>query len=537
MQFVRLSKISYRYEGQYNRLFSDVSFDIAYGEVIALIGNNGEGKSTLLKIIMGELSGYSGQLFYPKKIPVIGYLPQDTCLLKGFATREELLSTEKENYRLIKEIEKYSEKDNLTASEGLNLAELWEDYNRRKVDDYMKRVDSIMNEMGLEKYSQESSLNLSEGEKTRLQLGKLLIFEPDILILDEPTNHLDIENMEWLESWLTSFKGALLYVSHDRVFIDRTATKIVELKRGKAVVRSGNYETYTKNREDEYKHSVTQYQERQKLLQKLHQAAQSRRRWASSFQPDTQAEGGGKKFESIFNEVRTMHRQAKHIEQRIEMLEKRHAVEKPWKEKKRDIAFSKSGSSSKLLVTCSRLTKRYNSSIVFRELYFFAERGDKIWLSGKNGSGKTTLMRIIAGKDGDYEGEVVTGERVKCGWFDQTLGNLPPEITPLQYTNPEKKDESEIRSYFGCLGLSGEIVNRQIATMSWGEKTKTELVRLLTGEYNLLLLDEPTNHLDITTRKMLEEALINYEGTVVFVSHDRAFISHLATREFSMDDR
>ncbi len=536
MQFIHLSKISYTYEGQCEPVFREISFDIAAGERIALIGDNGEGKSTILKIILGELSDYRGEITYPRRTPLIGYLPQDMSLISDLTVREELLSTRGDLYSIIKEIEEFTDRDDLTAAQGLKLAELWEEYNRLKINEYVLKIDTILAELQLDRYSSTNCREISEGEKTRLQLGKLLVKEPDILILDEPTNHLDLENMLWLESWVREFPGAVLYVSHDRSFINNTATKIVALVRGAATVVSGNYDTFMTNVENEREHQSVQFQEREKLLSKLQDAARKRRRWASTFQQDTRAEGGGKKFESIFNAVRTMHQQAKHIEQRMEMLQKRYKVEKPWREKERKIRFNPAGSTSAQLVTCNGITKRYSSNLVFKELFFHVERGEKIWFSGRNGSGKSTLMRIIAGLDGDFEGELFRGDRVKIGWFDQNLHNLPNVLTLVEYTKSEEREESEIRSFFGCLGLSGEIVNRQIGSLSWGEKTKTQLVKLLTGNYNLLLLDEPTNHLDITTRKMLEEALIDYPGTVIFVSHDRTFISNLSTREFSLDE-
>lgn len=535
MQFIHLSKISYTYEGQCEPVFKEISFGIAAGERIALVGDNGEGKSTILRIILGELADYRGEITYPRKTPVIGYLPQDMSLISDLTVREELLSTSNDLYSIIRQIDDFTDREDLTAAQGLKLAELWEEFNRLKVSDYLLKIDTILAELQLDRYATKSCREISEGEKTRLQLGKLLVKEPDILILDEPTNNLDLENMLWLESWIREFPGAVLYVSHDRSFINNTASKIVALVRGSATVVSGNYDTFVTNSENERAHQSVQYQEREKLINKLLEAAQKRRRWASTFQQDTRAEGGGKKFESIFNAVRTMHQQAKHIEQRMEMLQKRYKIEKPWREKERKIRFTPAGPTSAHLVTCNGITKSYGSNLVFKELYFHAERGEKIWFSGRNGSGKSTLMRIIAGLDKDFTGELFWGDRVKIGWFDQNLHNLPAELTLLEYTKNEEREESKIRSFYGCMGLTGEIVNRQIGSLSWGEKTKTQLVKLLTTDYNFLLLDEPTNHLDIATRSMLEDALKEYPGTVIFVSHDRTFISHLATREFSLD--
>jgi ATP-binding cassette subfamily F protein 3 len=535
MQFIHLNNISYCYENQFQPVFQNVAFAIAAGERIALIGSNGSGKTTLIRIVMEELRDYRGNIFYPLEKPVIGYLPQDTTLFSGQTVRKELLAGRQDIFGIIIQLERLMEYNSLSEKDGLRVAELWEEFHRLKGNDYLTRIDTIMAEIKMTGLAAVNCQDISEGEKTRLQLGKLLVKDPEILILDEPTNHLDLENMLWLEKWLSEFPGAVLIVSHDRVFLNHVATKVVELKRGEATIRAGNYEVFTENKEMDEAHCLVQYRERNKLISQLQQAARKRRQWASSFQPDTKTEGGGKVFESIFNPVRTMHQQAKNIEMRIEMLQNRYPIEKPWKDKERKIKFSDSGLSSAILVSCSELGKSYGDKIVFKNLYFYAGKGEKIWLSGVNGSGKTSLIRILAGIDRDYQGELTYGQRVRCGFFDQALSQLPLSLTPLQYTEEEGKDEQELRTLFGCLGLQTETVKRRISTLSWGERTKTQLVKLLSADYNLLLLDEPTNHLDIASRQMLEEALRAYTGTVIFVSHDRAFISHLATREFSMN--
>jgi len=535
MQFLQLRDITYIYPQQSEPVFEKVSFTIGREDKIALIGRNGAGKTTLIKILLSQITDYQGEIVYPKNKPIIGYLPQDLNSDLKKTVYKELIATNALFYSIINQIEQLSAIIEISSAEGTKLATLWDEYYNHQLDEYEHLALSLLADFHLTEYCNESASLLSEGGKTRLQLCKLMLLNPQILVLDEPTNHLDIENLEWLESWVNSFSGAILYVSHDRCFIDNTATKIVELNRGSITSRKGNYSTYMENLQEERDHQIVQYKEREKLIHKLQNAAQKRRSWAKTFQKETRPEGGGSIYESISNAARTMNQQAINIERRIDMLNTRYRVEKPWQEKERKINFDNVVKPSTMLISFDHVSKSYNKIPVLNNISFYAQRGEKIWISGKNGSGKTTLMKILAGKETTDSGEIIYGERIRCGWFDQQLTSLPIDISPLEYLqNDNLNNDSTIRNYFGCLGMSGDIVNRLIGTLSFGERAKTLLVKLLISNYNLLLLDEPTNHLDIQTREMLEYALMNYNGTVIFVSHDRAFISNLATRKHEL---
>ncbi|HNW25143.1 MAG TPA: ATP-binding cassette domain-containing protein, partial [Candidatus Cloacimonas sp.] len=305
MQAIQLKNIHFTYPDQYQEILSGITLDICDGQKIALIGKNGCGKSTLLKIIMRELQPNSGSISYPVSIPKIGYLPQDLMFTDKITVRDFLLQGDLDCYQLIKEINNLSAENNLSDEDGLRLAELWQNYDHSNVLFWEQTVDDIIREMDLNLLAHQSCNTLSAGETTRTQLASLLLQNPDILILDEPTNHLDLKELIWLENWLNAYPKAILYVSHDRVFIDHTASKIIALEKGKVLIRTGNYQSFTKDKQELQEHQLKQFTQRRKLIGKLQEAAQKRHNWANSFQKETRSEGGGFKYESIFNAART----------------------------------------------------------------------------------------------------------------------------------------------------------------------------------------------------------------------------------------
>ncbi|HPA24095.1 MAG TPA: ABC-F family ATP-binding cassette domain-containing protein [Candidatus Cloacimonas sp.] len=534
MQAIQLKNIHFTYPDQYQEILSGVTLDICDGQKIALIGKNGCGKSTLLKIIMRELQPTSGSISYPVSIPTIGYLPQDLMFTDKITVRDFLLQGNPDCYQLIQEINNLSAENNLGIEDGLHLAELWQNYDHSNVLFWEQTVDDVIREMDLNLLANQSCNTLSAGETTRVQLASLLLQNPDILILDEPTNHLDLKELIWLENWLNEYPKAILYVSHDRVFIDHTASKIIELEKGKVLIRTGNYQSFTKDKQELQEHQLKQFTQRKKLIGKLQEAAQKRHNWANSFQKETRPEGGGFKYESIFNAARTMNQQAKHIEERIFMLQNRFPVEKPVIDKTRKIMFSPATGQQKELLSLKDIDFTYAEKQVLHNLYFYLWGGEKIWLAGANGKGKTTLLKIITGELKPAKGTVSYANFLSFGVYNQNLNTLPENLTILEYLKQFSTSEIEIRNFMGCLGLTGDIAYQKMEVLSWGEKAKVQLTALLCGEYNLLLLDEPTNHLDIKTREMLEKALNQYPGAVIFVSHDRAFIQNLATRKFEL---
>jgi ATP-binding cassette subfamily F protein 3 len=509
---------------------------VAEGEKIALIGKNGCGKTTLLRIILGELSPTRGRISYPTSRPTISYLPQDIRVSAPLSVRDFLLQVRPRQFEMLTRIDTLSSAENLSPSAGIELASLWQEYNDQNTADWENEVHSILLELDLLPLAEQRCATLSGGESTRLQLAALLLEKPDILILDEPTNHLDSEQLLWFEDWMLDYGGAVLFVSHDRVFIDHTATKIAELEAGQLELRAGNYQSFVRDRQQLKDHQMVQYRERQRLLRQLCEASRKRRAWASSFQKETRGEGGGHVFELITNPARTQMQQARNIENRIKMLTERYPVEKPHQDKLRHLAFEQVQVADRELINVAGMGFRYQESWIFRDFYLHLNGAEKLWLAGPNGSGKTTLLRLLQGSLDPCEGSISRANRLRIGCFEQDLSRFDPHALVLDFLKASGKEESQIRTLMGCIGLKTDLAFARTGSLSWGERAKLQLLRLLLAEYNVLLLDEPTNHLDIRSREMLEESLDNFTGAMVFVSHDRAFISRLATRKVELSE-
>jgi ATP-binding cassette subfamily F protein 3 len=534
MQFIQLRNIHYRYPDQYQSTLAGIDLVIAEGEKIALIGTNGSGKTTLLRIILQELRPTEGEILYPGDKPIIALLPQDIRLCAAVCVRDFLLSHQPDKDRIIKEIQRLSAAGDLNVQQGTDLATLWHEYHANNVADWENEVNSMLLRMDLHGMAERECESLSGGESTRLQLAALLLKKPDILILDEPTNHLDLQHIMWLENWLNSYSGAVLYVSHDKIFIDNTATKIADLRAGRLQIQMGNYSSFSRDKADLQQHQLIQYQERKKLISNLQQAVQKRRSWAHSFQPETRSEGRGAVYESVFNAARTQMQQARNIERRIRMLNERYPVERPMFDKERKLEFGRVQPSNKELFNISAMGFAYDDMWIFRDFYFELGSAERLWLSGANGCGKTTLMKLIAGELTPREGEISYAPRLKIAYYRQDLKLLDPARTVSDYLLSSGQDETHFHNLMGCIGLKDSLAYELIGSLSWGEKAKVQILGILLGDYNLLLLDEPTNHLDMRSRDMLADALLQYNGAVIFVSHDRAFIQKIATRELCL---
>ena len=534
MQFIQLKDIHYRYPDQYQSTLEGLDLVIAEGEKIALIGANGGGKTTLLRVILRELEPTQGEILYPKDKPVIACLQQDVRLDTNISVLDFLSSVQDDNFKIIRGIESLSTAGDLSEQQGNELASLWHEYHAKNVADWETEVQSMLLQMDLQALADRDCTSLSGGESTLLQLAALLLQKPDILILDEPTNHLDLEHIMWLEEQLNSYSGAVLYVSHDKTFIDNTATKIAELRDGRLLIRMGNYSSFTRDKADLKHHQWIQYQERRKLIHNLKQAAQKRRSWAHNFQPETRSEGRGAIYESVFNAARTQMQQARNIERRISMLNERYPVVKPAFEKERKLIFGKVQPTNNQLLNISAMGFAYEDLWIFRDFYFHLCGGERLWLSGANGCGKTTLMKLIAAELIPREGEISYAQRLRVAYYRQDLKALDPSRKVLDYLLDSCKDEIHIHNLMGCIGLKDSLAQVELRSLSWGEKAKVQILGVLLGDYNLLLLDEPTNHLDMRSRDMLANALEQFSGAVIFVSHDRAFIQKITTRELCL---
>ena len=494
-------------------LFSDVSFHINEHECTALVGVNGTGKTTLLRIIVGELPADNGDVILAKDTSV-GYLPQQQGYHSDKSIYDELWEVKKDIVALEREIRTMEETMQTASGEELNT--LLERYHRMQTEFEAKdgyacksQIMGIINGLGFVGNDVDKSINtLSGGQKTRVALGKLLLLEPDLLILDEPTNHLDLASIQWLETYLSNYKGSVLIVSHDRYFLDRIADKVVELDHGKATVFKGNYSGYAQKKELLRRDAIKQYENYQQTVR--HQ-------------------------EQVIEKLRSFNREKsiKRAESREKMLEKMTPVDKPVTEQK-SMHFSlvPEKESGKDVLRVENFGKSFGNLHLFQGVSFELFRGERVALIGKNGTGKTTLLKMLCELESPDQGTAVFGTNVELGYYDQEHNVLHEEKTIFDEIHDDYPDlnNTKIRNVLAAFLFTGDDVYKKISLLSGGEKGRVSLAKLMLSKANLLLLDEPTNHLDIDSKEILEDALKHYTGTVLYVSHDRYFIQKTATR-------
>ena len=494
-------------------LFSDVTFHINRGERTALVGSNGTGKTTLLKIIVGEQTADGGEATIAKDTTV-GYLPQQQGYYSDNTIYDELLSIKSDIVELDKNIREM-EQDMQHAS-GAELEELLQKYHRLQTEFEAKdgyacksRIMGIINGLGFAGRDVSQCINtLSGGQKTRVALGKLLLLEPDLLILDEPTNHLDLSSIQWLENYLSGYKGSVLVVSHDRFFLDRIAGKVIEIDNGTVTVFTGNYSVYAQKKEQLRNTLRKQYENYQRNIK--HQ-------------------------EEVIEKLRSFNREKsiRRAESREKMLEKMAPIEKP-SEPGRTIHFELSPEkiSGKDVLAVENFAKAFGSNHLFEHIHFEIKRGERVALIGKNGTGKTTLLKILCEREQADVGTAKLGTNVEIGYYDQEHNLLHDAKTIFEEIHDDYPDlnHTKVRNVLAAFLFTGEDVYRKIALLSGGEKGRVSLAKLMLSKANFLLLDEPTNHLDIESKEILEEALNRYTGTVLYVSHDRYFIQKTATK-------
>lgn len=494
-------------------IFSDATFHINDGERAALVGSNGTGKTTLLRIIVGELAADGGEITTAKD-KTIGYLPQQQGYHSENSIYEELLEVKKDIVELDRSIRALEQQ--MPQASGDELEALLEKYHRLQTefearDGYAckSQIMGIINGLGFDGADVDQCINtLSGGQKTRVALGKLLLLEPDLLILDEPTNHLDLSSIEWLENYLANYKGSVLIVSHDRYFLDRISEKVIEIDHGTITVFSGNYSDYAKKKEQLRNNLRKQYENYERTVK--HQ-------------------------EAVIEKLRSFNREKsiKRAESREKMLEKMTPVEKP-AEQGRTIHFELSPEkvSGHDVLFVEDFAKSFGENHLFEHVTFDLRRGQRAAIIGKNGTGKTTLLKILCQELPPDRGSARFGTNVEIGYYDQEHNVLHDDKTIFDEIHDDYPDlnNTKIRNVLAAFLFTGDDVYKKISLLSGGEKGRVSLAKLMLSKANLLLLDEPTNHLDIESKEILEEALNNYTGTVLFVSHDRYFIQKTATK-------
>ena len=494
-------------------ILQDASFHIEEREKAALIGNNGAGKTTLLRIIMQEISADSGQVVIAKD-KKIGYLAQYQDIHGHHTIYEELMTTKQ--YILDMEDKIRSLEQEMKYVAGDKLENLMNSYTRLthqfELENgyaYKSEIVGVLKGLGFEEedYSKQIE-NLSGGQKTRVALGKLLISKPDILLLDEPTNHLDMESIAWLETYLLNYPGAVFIVSHDRYFLDKVVTKIVEIEAAQMRMYEGNYSAYALKkaqlRDAQYKAYLNQQREIK------HQ-------------------------EAVITKLRSFNREKsiKRAESRVKMLDKIQRIEKPIEiDNQMRISLEPRFISGNDVLTVEGLSKAFPGQTLFTDINFEIKRGERVALIGNNGTGKTTILKILNGIVAADTGRFALGSKVQIGYYDQEHHVLHMEKTIFQEISDTYPTltETEIRNMLAAFLFTGDDVFKLISSLSGGERGRVSLAKLMLSEANFLILDEPTNHLDIASKEILEEALNSYTGTVLYVSHDRYFINQTATR-------
>jgi len=501
-------------------ILKDASFHIEEREKTALIGNNGAGKTTLLRIIMGELSADSGTVSTAKDSR-IGYLAQYRDTEGDRTIYEEVLHTRQDLLDMEEKLRSMEHRMNETS--GAELEALMNAYDRlsRQYElengfAYKSNVVGVLKGLGFDESDFDRHIaTLSGGQKTRVGLAKLLLSEPDLLLLDEPTNHLDMGSIEWLETYLTNYRGAVLIVTHDRYFLDKVVTKVIEIENGRLMQFSGSYSDFADKkamiRDAEYKAWLNQQREiehQQAVITKL----------------------------KSFNREKSI----KRAESREKMLSKIERLERPTELNNRmRIQLEPRMVSGNDVLSVQHLSKSFPGQTLFSDISFEIKRGEKVALIGSNGTGKTTLLKILNGVLPADEGQFTLGAKVQIGYYDQEQHVLHPEKTIFEEISDSYPTltETEIRNMLAAFLFTGDDVFKLISSLSGGEKGRVSLAKLMLSEANFIILDEPTNHLDIASKEILEEALNSYTGTVFYVSHDRYFINQTAERILDLTNR
>lgn len=497
-------------------IFDGLSLDINDGDRVGLVGGNGSGKTTLLRCIVGQLQLFSGTVTRGSGVS-IGYLAQNGELTSDNTVYDELLGVFGYEHKLTEELSVLADKMSSSVHDS-NYTKVVNRYNfvlgeidRTDAYNVSVKVDTVINGMGIG-FLKNSIINtLSGGERTKVELCKLLLTQPSLLILDEPTNHLDLDTLEWLQNFLATVRSSMLIVSHDRQFLDFSTNKIVELYGDKAYSYKGNYTKYVSLRDDRLALESKEFARQQEQIAKLTDYVARNKARAST---------------------------AKMAQSRQNQLDKMDILDDPIVNTRPPrFVFSCSDQPTEKVVTVTNLAVNFDGRQVLDNISTTLLRGDRIAVVGANGTGKSPLLRYIVGLGLDHPGTVVFGKNVRMGYYDQQSHVVDDSMSVLDqlWSDNSLLSQTEIRSMLAMVNLTGEEVYKSVGSLSGGERARLVLCMLMAKDNNLLILDEPTNHLDLLAREQLEQALLSYNGTLLFVSHDRYFVNKLATRTIGVD--
>ncbi len=499
-------------------LFENVSFNIDSEDKIGLVGINGAGKSTLFKIITGEFSYDEGEIFKNKNLK-IGYLEQYACNNSDKTIYEEILTVFDDIRNIEKELEEIRGDIEINNGDLEKLINRQNALNERflQMDGayYKSRAESALLGLGFKREEFDLPVSaLSGGQKTRVSLSKILLSDSNLLLLDEPTNHLDIEAIEWLEEFLKNFKGAVLVVSHDRYFLDKVTNRTFEIDTGKLYSQNGNYSFYIQQREIEKLTEQRNYDNTVKEIERLEGIVEQQKRWNREKNIKT-AESKMKVIEKLQS---TLHKPEETLSKAV-------------------FSFKAVPGGGDVALSAVGLTKSFDNKTLFKNVDLQINRGEKVFLLGPNGCGKTTLLKILTGGLEADSGDYKIGANTFFGYYDQIQENLHMDKTVIDEVWDEypKLTQTEIRNALAAFLFRGEDVFKEINKLSGGERARVELVKLILKSVNLLIMDEPTNHMDLESKEALENALSEYNGTLLIVSHDRYFINKLADKIYHID--
>ena len=496
-------------------LLDGLSFEIQEGECVAILGRNGCGKTTLFNILTGQMDYDDGEVFVNphKRIGLISQIPRFPA---GYTVEDVLRSAFAELSAFRRKMEALEKE--MAAGATTEQLKQYDDLSNRFQSgggyDMDVNVDKICNGLGITSQQRVQEFDsLSGGEKTRVNLARLLLEETDILLLDEPTNHLDLRSVEWLESYINSFKGTVLTISHDRYFLDRVADRVIEITDGHAELYSGNYSFYIEEKQARFNLQLKQYEQEQAKLKQLGYTVERMKGWG------------------INN--RTLYRRAMSIQHRMERIKK---TERPKTEKTMKATFGEKDFSGDVVFEIKNMSKAFGDRTLFSDVALKVEGGERIALLGDNGTGKSTFIKCLLGEE-DCAGKIQFGPTVKWGYLPQIIKFAHPERSLYDTMLYEKNCTPQVaRDRLGAFLFQGEDVFKTVGTLSGGEQSRLRLCMLMDEKINLLILDEPTNHLDIASREWIEAAIEEFEGVLLFVSHDRYFIEKFAERIWLLEE-